>query len=146
MQRFLAGAMAAMLMAVQAWAQPAPPAPIPAPAPVPIPAPSAIQPAWVARATAELQILDKVNARATVQSVAVGGNIRVGPLTIAVQVCSARPPDQAPDAAAYLLVTETGAGTGAEKILFRGWMFAANPMISIFEHPIYDMRVVNCRP
>jgi len=132
MRPFLSGAMTAILIAGSASAQPVP---------APIPAPSAIPPAWVARATAELQILDKVNARASVQAVPVGGSIRVGPLTVAVQACAVRPPDQAPDAAAFLQVTE---GQAAQPF-FRGWMFAANPMVAIVEHPIFDIRVVNCR-
>lgn len=86
-------------------------------------------------------MLDKVNARTATVTVAVGQTVRYGALNIAVQACSARPPDQAPDAAAFLVITDTHPGSSG----FRGWMFAANPTIAILEHPIYDVRVLNCR-
>lgn len=86
-------------------------------------------------------MLDKVNARTATMTVAVGQTARYGALNIAVQACAARPPDQAPDAAAFLVITDTRPGSSE----FRGWMFAANPMVAIFEHPIYDIRVVTCR-
>ena len=137
-----------------AYAQPAAPAPVPAPAPapapaqaappvaVPVPAPTPIQPGWVARGTAELQVLDKVNARTAVLSVKIGQAIRYGAIEIAVQACFARPAEQSPDAAAFLVVTDPRPGASG----FRGWMFAANPTIAILEHPIYDIRVLACRP
>lgn len=131
--------MAALLLAGRVLAQPAAP---PAVVPVPVPAPAPIQPGWVARGTAELQALDKVNARATVLSVKVGQSVRYGAIDITVRACFARPPDQAPDAAAFLVVSDPRPGASG----FSGWMFAANPTIAILEHPIYDIRVLSCRP
>lgn len=149
--------MAAFLQAASAIAQPAPtptppapvtpapvtPAPvIPAPpAAVPVPAPTPIQPGWVARGTAELQALDKVNARTAVLTVKVGQTVRYGAIEIAVQACFSRPPEQSPDATAFLVITDPRRGASE----FRGWMFAANPTIAILEHPIYDIRVLACR-
>lgn len=138
---FLLVGHAAAQPAAPAPAAPAPAAPAPVPA-VPIPAPAPIQPGWVARGTAELQALDKVNARTAVLSVKVGQTIRYGAIDIAVQACFARPPEQSPDAAAFLVVTDPRPGASG----FHGWMFAANPMIAILEHPIYDIRILACRP
>ncbi len=104
------------------------------------PAPSAS--GWVARGAAELQILDKVNARVAIQTVRPGQNLRHGAIVISVQSCFLRAPDQAPDAAAFLVITDDRPGASG----FRGWMFAATPMLGMLEHPIYDIRVLTCRP
>jgi hypothetical protein len=29
--------------------------------------------------------------------------------------------------------------------VFRGWMFANAPGVSMLEHPVYDVRVLDCR-
>ncbi len=123
-------------------AQPAPPvvAP-PAAGGVPVPAPQPVQPGWEPRPVAELQVLDKVNARSAVLTVKVGQVARYGAIDIAVRECFTRPPNQAPDSAAYLEITDPQRGG----VRFRGWMFAANPTVAILEHPIYDVRVLNCR-
>jgi hypothetical protein len=59
-----------------------------------------------------------------------------------VQSCFVRPPDQPQDAAAFLTITDSHAGEPG----FRGWMFAASPAVSMLEHPIYDVRLLGCRP
>lgn len=137
----LADAAAAQVSAPQAPAPPAAAPARPAETPVPVPAPTPVQPGWVTRGTAELQVLDKVNARAATVSVPVGQSVRYGSIDLAVQACASRPPDQAPDSAAFLVITDSRPGATG----FRGWMFAANPTISILEHPIYDVRVLSCR-
>jgi hypothetical protein len=105
-------------------------------------APAAPGPAWLPRGEAELQALDKVNARTQTLSVRVGASARFGSLTIAVQSCVVRPPDQPADAAAFLVVTDATPGSPA----FHGWMFQSDPAVSMLQHPIYDLRVLACRP
>jgi hypothetical protein len=111
------------------------PAPASPPTPGPAPAPS-----WLPRGTAELQALDKVNAKAATLDVKVGGTARFGSLTIAVGACVVRPPDQPRDAAAWLDVTDQHAGEPG----FKGWMLQSDPSVSMLEHPIYDLRVLGC--
>ncbi|HWA81763.1 MAG TPA: DUF2155 domain-containing protein [Acetobacteraceae bacterium] len=124
---------------------PSPPAPSPAPgqavpAPASPPAPPA-GPQWLPRHTAELQILDKVDATHETRDVAVGASVTVGEITIAVAACLVRPPDQQRDAAAYVNITDKNSATAP----FHGWLLAAEPSVSVFEHPIYDVRVTGCR-
>jgi hypothetical protein len=99
-------------------------------------------PAWLPRGEAVLQALDKVNARSQTFNVRVGASARFGSLTIAVQSCVVRPPDQPADAAAFLVVTDATPGSPA----FHGWMFQSDPAVSMLQHPIYDVRVLGCRP
>jgi len=109
-------------------------------------------PGWVPRRTAELQALDKVTARVSVLRAQVGEAARFGTLTVAVQACHARPPDETPDSAAFLEVTDSrairfpgGRAIPAGEAVFRGWMFAERPAVSMLEHPVYDIRLLGCR-
>ena len=111
----------------------------PPPAPAEAPKPAAFT--WVPQGTALLQVLDKVNAQNSVLTVKVGQQAQFGSLTIQVQACDAHPADQPQDSAAYLTITDSRADTSG----FRGWMLANNPSVSMFQHPIYDVRVVGCR-
>ena len=100
-----------------------------------------IQPTWLPQGTAELQVLDKVNAQNALLTVKVGQEAHFGSLNIQVQACSSRPPDQPRDSAAFLTITDSIADAPG----FRGWMLANNPSLSMLQHPIYDVRVVACR-
>ena len=99
---------------------------------------------WVPRQGAELQVLDKVTARISVLKAPVGQSAQYGTLTILVRACNARPPDEVPDAAAFLEMTDSRRAAGAERV-FRGWMFANAPGVSMLEHPVYDVRVLDCQ-
>jgi hypothetical protein len=99
---------------------------------------------WVPRQGAELQVLDKVTARISVLRAGVGQAARYGTLTITVRACNARPPDEVPDAAAFLEMTDSRRAAGSQQV-FRGWMFANAPGVSMLEHPVYDVRVLDCR-
>ena len=99
---------------------------------------------WVPRQTAALQVLDKVTARISVLRATVGQAAQYGTLSILVRACNARPPEEVPDAAAFLEMTDSRRAGGAQQV-FRGWMFANAPGVSMLEHPVYDVRVLDCR-
>ena len=119
--------------------QPSDQTPAPPPQGTP-PAAGPIQPTWLPQGTAELQVLDKVNAQNALLTVKVGQEARFGSLSIQVQACGIRPPDQPRDSAAFLTITDSIADAPG----FRGWMLANNPSLSMLQHPIYDVRVVGC--
>ncbi len=106
-------------------------------------APPALAPdaAWLARGGAQLQVLDKINDRDRLIEVRDGAAANVGSLSIAVRSCLVRPPDKPPDAAAFLVITDSHSDAPG----FRGWMFRSDPAASMMEHPIYDVRVLGCR-
>lgn len=122
---------------VQYPAQPPPAQAAPPGAPPTAAAPSA----WLPQTTAMLQVLDKVNAQNAVLTVRVGQSAQFGSLTIQVQACQIRPPDQPQDATAFLTITDSHADAPG----FRGWLLANHPSVSMLQHPIYDVRVVGCR-
>ena len=124
-------------------AQQASPAQPPADQAKPPPAapPAAPRPSWLPQGTAELQVLDKVNAQNALLTVKVGQEAQFGSLSIQVQACDIRPPDQPQDAAAFLTITDSHADAPG----FHGWMLANDPSLSMLQHPIYDVRVVGCK-
>lgn len=99
---------------------------------------------WVPRRVGEIQALDKVNARVATLRATVGEATRFGTLTIRLRACHARPPDEVPDAAAWLEVTDDSNPAGSAAV-FRGWLFADAPAVNMFEHPVYDLRIMTCR-
>lgn len=111
----------------------------------------------LARDIAVLQVLDKVSARTTRLRVPVNSAAAFGLIVITVRSCQVAPPSEAPEAAAFLEVSEIDinklprAGgqvqTGSiapSRLLFTGWMFASSPALSALEHPTYDVTVTGC--
>ena len=93
--------------------------------------------------TAVLQGLDKVTARVSTLSVAVGDTVRFGTLEIAVRHCDKRPPEETPESSAFLDIWQARPGEVSVS-LFRGWMFASSPALSSLEHSVYDIWVIDC--
>jgi hypothetical protein len=99
---------------------------------------------WRPQRTAELQALDKVTARVVTLRAQVNQPERFGSLTITVRSCNARPPDEVPDAAAWLEIADSRAPANGAAV-FRGWMFANAPGVNMLQHPVYDIRLIDCR-
>lgn len=102
------------------------------------------QEGWIARDGAELQALDKVNARTAKLEVRTGEAVEYGTLTITLRGCRVRSEDQAAEAVAWLEIRDSRAASGVVPV-FQGWMFATAPSVSMLEHPVYDIRVLRCR-
>lgn len=99
---------------------------------------------WVPMRSARLQALDKVTARITILDARVGTPATFGTLAIMLRACNGRAPDEVPDAAAWMEITDSRAAPGSPPA-FRGWMFANAPGVNMLEHPVYDIRVLECR-
>jgi hypothetical protein len=93
--------------------------------------------------TVVLQGLDKITARVSTIKVPVGQSVTFGALQITARACDKHPPEEAPEAAAFLEVVEVEPD---EKpvLRFTGWMFASSPALSALEHPVYDLVVLDC--
>jgi hypothetical protein len=105
---------------------------------------AAAQQAWVPQRLAELQALDKVTARVSTLRVPVNAPSQFGSLTITVRSCNARPPDEVQDAAAWMEIADSRAPANGAAV-FRGWMFANAPGVNMLQHPVYDIRLMECR-
>jgi hypothetical protein len=95
-------------------------------------------------AEAVLQGLDKVTARVSTFSAAIGVPAHFGTLEIVVDTCVKKPPEEPPETAAFLDIYETRPDAPRQKI-FSGWMFASSPGLNPLEHPVYDVWLKDCR-
>ncbi len=91
---------------------------------------------------AMLQALDKITARVKRLPVKVGQGATFGTLSIQVMACRKAPPEDSPEAAAFLKITDTK--SDPVQVVFSGWMFASSPALSAMDHPVYDISVVDC--
>jgi len=105
--------------------------------------PDAAARATVDRPFAILQALDKITARVERLDVPVGETARFGTLDVTVRACRTAPPDEPPENAAFLEISDTPPGQERSEA-FSGWMFASSPAISALEHPVYDVWVIDC--
>jgi hypothetical protein len=91
-----------------------------------------------------LQVLDKTTARTQVIEVKSQDPIEIGSLRIRVYRCHKSPAEEAPESAAYLQIWDEKSGQPPTHF-FNGWMFSSSPAISALEHPVYDVRVLQCQ-
>ncbi|KAA5801733.1 DUF2155 domain-containing protein [Alkalicaulis satelles] len=96
-----------------------------------------------------LRGLDKVTARTRDFQAPVGEAVQFGALTVTVNYCRKRPPEEPPEVFAFLQVKDRRTdGFGVEdegERIFSGWMFASSPALNALEHPVYDVWVIDCR-
>jgi len=90
-----------------------------------------------------LRVLDKVTARSTVVDVPLDQPLRFGTLELVVRHCDKRPPEETPEAAAFLEIWELRKNESVRRV-FEGWMYASTPGLSALEHPVYDVWVLDC--
>ena len=91
--------------------------------------------------TVTLRTMDKITGRVQKITVGIGEQKKVGSLTVLVEKCLKKPPEETPENAAFLTVVDEDL---PEKPVFHGWMFSSNPALSAMEHPVYDIWVVEC--
>lgn len=94
--------------------------------------------------TAVLQTLDKITGRVRTMEAPIEQPVRFGTLDIVAHACRQRPPEEAPESAAFLEIRESKPGENP-RMLFVGWMFASSPAISALEHPVYDVWIIECK-
>ena len=93
---------------------------------------------------AVLQGLDKVTARTSTFVSPVGEFVQFGTLKIIARICEKKPPEETPESAAFLDISEIRPGEPTVTV-YRGWMFASSPAIAAMEHPVYDVWVLDCK-
>jgi hypothetical protein len=93
--------------------------------------------------TAVLRWLDKVTGRVTTLEAWVGDAIPIGTLSIEVQTCMTRPPEETPESATFLKIWDKRTDQAAAEV-FSGWMFASSPALSAMDHAVYDVWVLGC--
>ncbi|MBC6402651.1 MAG: DUF2155 domain-containing protein [Hyphomonadaceae bacterium] len=105
-----------------------------------------------------LRTLDRVTATTQDFTVPVGNTLDYGSLSVDVKHCEKKPPEEIPEAYAFLQIFEpkSEADIEADAVLaeprlidgrtrlFSGWMLASKPAVSALDHPVYDVWVLDC--
>ena len=108
---------------------------------------SAFAKSWLTAQTVQLQTLDKITARIQTITVNIGQPVKLGTLEILLSHCAYNPPEEPPEHAAFLTITDRGyqqQSPAQARQVFSGWMFASSPALSGLEHPVYDVTVLAC--
>jgi hypothetical protein len=93
---------------------------------------------------AVMQGLDKITARISRFDTPVAKPVNFGTLSIVVRDCEKSAPEERPENAAFIEITENRPGE-ANRRLFSGWMFSSSPALSALEHPVYDVNLLECK-
>ena len=88
-----------------------------------------------------LRTMDKITGRVQKMTLEIGQQKKVGSLTVFVEKCLKKPPEETPENAVFLTVIDEDM---SDTPVFHGWMFSSNPALSAMEHPVYDIWVVEC--
>ena len=52
--------------------------------------------------------------------------------------------DDNPEIKAYIQVRDLTKNDNDKVYVFNGWMFSSSPSIAPFDHPVYDIWLINC--
>ena len=92
----------------------------------------------------DIKILDKISSKNTLLKIKNGELIKFKDLAIKSLKCKNSEFDDNPEITAYLQVRDLTYKTNNEVFIFNGWMFSSSPSIAPFDHPVYDIWLVNC--
>jgi|TARA_B100001093_G_C26562607_1_gene899354 hypothetical protein len=92
----------------------------------------------------DLKILDKISSKNTLLKLKNGNLIKYKDLSIKSFKCKNSEFDDDPEITAYIQVKDLTNKDNNEVFVFNGWMFSSSPSITPFDHPVYDIWLVNC--
>ena len=92
----------------------------------------------------DLKILDKISSKNTLVKLKNGELVNFKGLSIKSLKCKNSDFDDNPEITAYIQVKDLTDENNNEVFVFNGWMFSSSPSIKPFDHPVYDIWLVNC--
>jgi len=92
----------------------------------------------------DIKILDKISSKNTLIKLKNGNLVLFKDLSIKSLKCKNSEFDDNPEITAYIQVTDLNNSNNDEVFVFNGWMFSSSPSITPFDHPVYDIWLVNC--
>ena len=92
----------------------------------------------------DLKILDKISSKNSLLKLKNGEAILFKDLSIKSLKCKNSEFDDNPEITAYIQVKDLTTKNKDEVFVFNGWMFSSSPSIKPFDHPVYDIWLVNC--
>ena len=92
----------------------------------------------------DIKVLDKISSKNTLVKLKNGEEVRHKDLLIKSIKCKNSEFDDNPEITAYIQVKDLTDENNNEVFVFNGWMFSSSPSITPFDHPVYDVWLVNC--
>jgi hypothetical protein len=91
-----------------------------------------------------LKVLDKISSKNELIKLNNGEEFIYKDLAIKSMKCTNSKFDDNPETIAYIQVRDLTKSDNNNVYVFNGWMFSSSPSIAPFDHPVYDIWLVNC--
>ena len=95
-------------------------------------------------AKTDIKILDKISSKNTLLKLKNKEEIKHKDLLIKSMKCKNSEFDDNPEITAYIQVKDLTKKDKNDVFVYNGWMFSSSPSIKPFDHPVYDIWLVNC--
>ena len=92
----------------------------------------------------DIKILDKLSSKNKLLKINVGEDYTFKNLSLKVLKCMNSKFDDNPEITSYLQVRDLNNKNNNEVFVFNGWTFSSSPSIQVFDHPVYDLWILNC--
>ena len=92
----------------------------------------------------DIKVLDKISSKNILVRLKNGEIKKYKDLLIKSMKCKNSEFDDNPEITAYLQVQDLTNKNNDDVYVFNGWMFSSSPSITPFDHPVYDIWLVNC--
>tara|TARA_Y100001958_G_C20955618_1_gene356427 strand:+ start:270 stop:677 length:408 start_codon:yes stop_codon:yes gene_type:complete len=91
-----------------------------------------------------IKVLDKISSKNTLVILKNGTEIKHKDLLIKSMKCVNSEFDDNPEIMAYIQVKDMTDKDNDDVFVFNEWMFSSSPSIAPFDHPVYDIWLVDC--
>ena len=92
----------------------------------------------------DIKILDKISSKNELIKLVNNEELVYKDLAIKSIKCTDSKFDDNPEVKAYIQVRDLTKKDRNNVFVFNGWMFSSSPSITPFDHPVYDIWLVNC--
>ncbi len=92
----------------------------------------------------DIKILDKISSKNELVNLINGEEYIYKDLVIKSMKCTNSEFDDNLEIKAYIQVRDLTKNDNDKVYVFNGWMFSSSPSITPFDHPVYDIWLVNC--
>ena len=91
-----------------------------------------------------IQVLDKISSKNILLKLKNGEETKHKDLLIKSMKCKNSEFDDNPEITAYIQVKDITKKNNDDVFVFNGWIFSSSPSIAPFDHPVYDIWLVDC--
>ena len=92
----------------------------------------------------DIKILDKISSKNELINLRIKEEVLYKDLAIKIMKCTNSELDDNREIKAYIQVRDLTKDDNDKVFVFNGWMFSSSPSIAPFDHPVYDIWLVNC--